>query len=237
VAGVLNPKLIDSGIIDCIPQIGQCPINCDNNCFYNSDGFFTGKKEPLVPTLEEVGGRIVRVNSGHDSNIQKLKVLEATRQYPDKFYNTSIPNFDFPGPVVFTCNSRDTNYSALIVTKNIENLMMVRFRTNTWNLDLLKEVIDYYAYKNSIPVTLTFMRYKELKSIPESERDFYELSKNVTNSYYMLKPEYKDQIMAAHFDSLAPKLIGRCGSSTSNFCKDCGRCIMCYKRFHDLNKK
>lgn len=230
----INTKLVDSGVIDCIPQTGQCPLQCDSNCFYNSGNFFTDKTTPLLPTLEEVGGNVVRVNSGHDSNVQRDLVIASTRMYPDKFFNTSLPYLDLPGPIVLTVNGKDTNYSALMVTKNVENLMMVRFRTNTWNLDLLKEVIAYYALKHMIPVTITFMRYNALESIPIKEQSFYELSKNVTNMYYTLKPEYKNQIMSAHLDPFANKLIGRCGSSTSTLCKDCGRCLYCYELFHQI---
>src|SRR4030043_2218245 len=117
-----NPKLLGSSIVDCIPQVGNCPNNCPD-CYFNAPGFFRTKDEPLIPTLEEVADKIVRVNSGHDSNLQKDLVLEVTKQYPKKFYNTSIPNFDFPAPVVFTCNPGIyTDCAMMVVVKNLDNL-------------------------------------------------------------------------------------------------------------------
>jgi len=98
-----NPKLKGTNIIDCIPQVGECKHQCPE-CFYNGGRFFRTLDEPWMPSLEEVGDKIVRVNSGNDSNSQKELVLEKTEQYRLKFFNTSVPNFDFPDPVVFTCN-------------------------------------------------------------------------------------------------------------------------------------
>ena len=60
-----------------------------------------------MPTLEEVGDGIVRVNSGHDSNIGRDEVIRATEQYPRRFFNTSIAKFDFPAPVVLTANPKE----------------------------------------------------------------------------------------------------------------------------------
>ena len=56
-----NPKLEGSGIIDAIPQCGPCPNNCPE-CFYNREEFFTDKTRPYLPTVDEVGDRIVRMN-------------------------------------------------------------------------------------------------------------------------------------------------------------------------------
>ena len=60
-----------------------------------------------MPTLDEVGDGIVRINSGHDSNIGRDEVIRATEQYPRRFFNTSIAKFDFPAPVVLTANPRE----------------------------------------------------------------------------------------------------------------------------------
>lgn len=188
-----NPKLIGSNILDCIPQTGNCPNNC-SECFYNSSGFFRSKDTPLIPTLEEVGDKILRVNSGHDSNVQKELVLKVTEQYPRKFYNTSLPNFDFPAPVVFTCNGRDTDHSAMMVDTNLENVMMVRFRTNLWNLDLLDGVVRYYVALKNVPVTITFMRYADLSNIPLEYRKYYELRKSILNMYYCIHNDKKLEI-------------------------------------------
>ena len=76
----LNPKLKDSGVIDCKPQKGKCPLNC-NQCFYNREGaFYTDINRSQLPSSFEVGRSIVRVNSGHDSNIDKEEVLKKNRE-------------------------------------------------------------------------------------------------------------------------------------------------------------
>ena len=224
---VQNPKLAGSGLIDCIPQTGRCPNNC-LECYYNGGGFFTDKKTPLVPTLEEVGDKIVRINSGHDSNIQKELVLKVTSKYPKKFYNTSLPNFDFPGPVVFTCNGRDTDYSALMVIRDLENLMHVRFRTNTWNLDLLGEVISFYVYRHNVPVTITFMRYTDPTNIPVGHMKYYDFRRSILNMYYCLCKEKQVEILEKY--GLENKMVGVCGTVESSRCRDCRRCEWAYER-------
>jgi len=85
-----NPKQDGSNLWDCKPQCGPCPLNC-NQCFYNRPGaFYVPIDEPHMPTVEEVGEGIVRVNCGHDSNVERELVVAATERYPRKFFNTSI---------------------------------------------------------------------------------------------------------------------------------------------------
>jgi len=216
----VNPKLAGSDLIDCIPQTGQCSNYC-LECYYNHPGFYRTKSESLFPPYDTP--KLVRVNSGHDSNIHREYVIESTSKYKEKFYNTSLPNFDFPGPVVFTCNGRDTDFSAMVVTKNLDNLMAVRFRTNLWNLDLLYEVIAYYALKKKIPVTITFMRYADVKNIPKQFLNFYVYRKSILNEYYILDPVKQDEV----FGNYAHELVGACGKGSS-FCRDCGRCKKLY---------
>ena len=62
---------------------------------------------PHVPTPEEVGDGIVRMNCGNDSNNQRDLVIETAKRYQRYFFNTSIPRFDFPGPVVLTANPKE----------------------------------------------------------------------------------------------------------------------------------
>jgi hypothetical protein len=217
-----NPKLEGSGMLDCIPQTGQCPNKC-LECFYNAEGWFRTKSESLFPPYSTK--KLVRVNSGNDSNVHREYVIQATSQFKDKFYNTSIPQFDFPGPVTFTCNGRDTDYSAMMVSKGLENLMAVRFRTNLWNLDLLYEVIAYYAQRHHIPVTITFMRYMNFDNIPEQYRLFYVYKKSILNEYYILNPDKQNEVSANY----AHELVGTCGKPWSSFCRDCGRCEKLYK--------
>lgn len=57
-----NPKLVDTPIVDVIPQIGPCSMNC-RECFYNRPGaFYAPIDQPNVPTPEEVGDGIARLN-------------------------------------------------------------------------------------------------------------------------------------------------------------------------------
>jgi hypothetical protein len=55
----MNPKLQGSNIIDAIPQTGSCPMTCPE-CFFNGGRFCRTLDESLLPTLEEVGDKIVR---------------------------------------------------------------------------------------------------------------------------------------------------------------------------------
>lgn len=233
-----NPKLEGSMLVDCIPQVGNCPNEC-LECYYNGGGFFTDKKTPLVPTLEEVGNKIVRVNSGHDSNLQKELVLRITEKYTNKFYNTSIPNFDFPAPVVFTCNGRDTDFSAMMVVRELKNLMEVRFRTNLWNLDLLDEVVSFYA-GHGVPVTITFMRYTDLSNIPVKYRNHYEMRKSILNVYYHLSREKQREVVEKYpgpnEGEFSQRMVGMCGTPDSSYCRDCHRCIFCYNKIVHQNE-
>ena len=54
-----NPKQEGTPFFDCIPQIGPCPIGC-NQCFYNRPGaYYVPIDKPHVPTPEEVSDGIV----------------------------------------------------------------------------------------------------------------------------------------------------------------------------------
>lgn len=227
-----NPKLSGSSMVDCIPQVGNCPNECIE-CYYNGGGFFTDKKSPLIPTLEEVGDKIVRINSGHDSNLQKELVLKVTKRYTKKFYNTSIPDFEFPAPVVFTCNGRDTDFSAMIVVRELKNLMAVRFRTNLWNLDLLDEAVNFYA-SHGVPVTITFMRYTDISNIPEKYRKYYGIRKSILNMYYCLSREKQMEIVekypGPYGEEFSQRIVGMCGTPESSYCRDCQRCVWAYNK-------
>lgn len=218
-----NPKLEGSNIIDCIPQTGRCPNNCVS-CFYNK-GFYRPLDTPLIPTKEEASGKIVRVNSGHDSNLQKELVLTTTKQYEHKFYNTSIPDFDFPAPVVFTSNPKD-KYA--ILTSETDNLMMVRIRVNSWDIKLYDMIVCWYA-EQDVPVVLTYMRYNNLEQIIEGERNKYVFKKNIINNYYSLREKYKIEIEQRYHEY---PLVFTCGVPTG-YCKDCGNCEHLYWRFYE----
>jgi hypothetical protein len=215
-----NPKMVGTKLIDCVPQKGPCPNNC-NQCYYNKS-FYAGH-EPFIPTLEEAAGKIVRVNSGHDSNIQKELVLEKTRHFPNRFYNTSIPNLDFENaPVVLTVNpEEDTSWVAM---EWPDNLMYVRFRLNMWNVDIAKKVIRHYTELN-IPVVLTFMRYYHRKFVVEP--DYYERRMHISHEYWSIKESTWFWIMS---DIGRHGLVYPCGTPQSPYCRDCSVCETLYWR-------
>ncbi len=213
-----NPKLEGTCLIDCIPQAGECPVGCAE-CFYNGGRFYRTLEEPLVPSLQEAMGRIVRVNSGHDSNLQREGVIGATRHYPDKFYNTSIARFDFPGPVVYTCNGRRL---VLAEPPPAGNLMFVRVRACTWSLDEVDAAVEFYQKKRGIPTVLTFMRYYSRDAVQRPED--YEWRKSVLNDYWCIRPEAMTRVMARYKGTGARS----CGTASSSLCIDCRNCEMLY---------
>ena len=101
-----NPKTRGSGIVCVIPQTGHCPNECED-CFFQSGRSYLEPLDTNLPNMippEDVGDRIVRVNDGNDSNVNHSLVIESTKCYKHKFYNTAIPQLDFDAPVVLTVN-------------------------------------------------------------------------------------------------------------------------------------
>jgi hypothetical protein len=219
-----NPKMDGSGLIDCVPQTGQCPHKCDS-CFYNL-GFYRTLDEPLIPSAADAALSIVRVNSGHDSAIQKDLVLERTAQFPAKFYNTSTTDLDFPAPVVMTVNPGDmTDSDFHAIDDPPTNLMFVRARTNLWNISLVKDIVHYYATQRNVPVVLTFMRYYDPVSIPVYFRDMYKYHKHILRSYFSIDRDIEWQV---YLDLLGKQKVYLCGSYFSSSCKSCGNCLREY---------
>ncbi len=215
-----NPKLKGTDIIEAIPQTGECPVGCDE-CFYNGGRFYRPLDKPLLPTIQEARNKIVRVNPGHDSNIQKGLVNMITVRYPHKFYNTSIPDFDFPGPVVFTCNGRNLH---LVFT--VRNLMAVRVRVSTWNLEEVDKAAEHYL-KLKVPVLLTFMRYSSIhdgcRPIVLKKED-YEWRSNILNEYWCIKPETMLRVTERYKGTG----VRMCGTPASSLCIDCRNCEFLY---------
>jgi hypothetical protein len=216
-----NPKLVGTDIIDCIPQTGECPHQCPE-CFYNGGRFFRDVNEPWIPTSEQIGNKIVRVNSGNDSNNNRKLVIEKTKNYEEKFYNTSVPKFDFPGPVVFTCNGGPK--SELKFVDDVDNLMFVRVRVNSWDMDIVDSAVAHYWDKHKVPVVLTFMRYYNQDLIPEWNKGDYEWRKSILNDYWCLKQEVIVSIMARY----KGRGVRMCGTPVSSTCIDCRNCELLY---------
>lgn len=225
-----NPKVKGSGIIECIPQRSKCPQGCED-CFFQSGRSYLeplDKNLPHIPSLDMAYGRVVRMNDGNDSNVERDLVEDAATQFEDYFFNTSIPQRleEFPGPFVLTINPgkmTDTDYHKL--TTAPPNMMFARVRTNLWNLDsVVRQAVYHYADELGVPVVLTFMAYYT-KSVKEGYQEAYEWKKRTVNPYWVLKREYVDKIEAMFATRENVYLCGRHGSST---CSACGNCLREY---------
>lgn len=227
-----NPKTKGSGIICCIPQTGRCPNECED-CFFQSGRSYLEPLDenlPNMPSELEITGRVVRVNDGNDSNIQFKAVAAQTDELPQKFYNTAVPKLDlFRGPVVLTLNPGGMTNRGFYMVENIPaNLMFVRFRTNTWNLELAERVITYYVPRE-VPVVLTFMAYFDTADkIPEDHRRNYTLRKRTLNEYWAITHDAWREVM----DHLGGNpLVHSCGTediSGGSACRHCGNCLREY---------
>ena len=95
---VRNPKQEGTPFWDCIPQVGPCPIGC-SQCFYNRpDAYYVPIDKPHVPTPEEVGDGIVRMNCGNDSNNQRDLVIETAKKYRAVLFQHLDPAIRLPRP-------------------------------------------------------------------------------------------------------------------------------------------
>lgn len=247
---IKNPKFENSNIIDCKPQRGLCPNNC-NQCFYNRpDAFYADINEPIMPTLEEVGDKIVRVNSGHDSNIDKDYVIKSTEQYARKFFNTSVFNLDFPAPVVFTANAKEEERASLPKNSFYENLMFVRLRVSSTNLNFIDEAVKSWTHIG-IPIVLTFMAYYEYEPIvPKNIKDLvencYQWKVRTLNPYwcatsdfitYVLHREknvanvgcpYLEKPIEDDLFKISSRLVSICGGKEVQKCFRCKNCETYY---------
>lgn len=223
-----NPKTKGSGIICCIPQTGECPNKCAD-CFYQSGQSYLeplSENLPNIPTKEMTNGRVVRVNDGHDSAIYPYLVLEVTKNFSEKFYNTSMVN----GPDLLkwaTVLTVNPGVMTDISFYKVESpyLMFVRARTNMWNLQVVEDIIDFYAVKRSISVIITWMNYHTLTLIPAPYRKFYEMKKHILNPYMSLTAEAISSV--EHLFGYPN--VYECGK----LCKDCGNCLREYYKWKE----
>lgn len=225
-----NPKMQGSGLLDAIPQIGSCPVNC-KDCFFQGGRSYLepiSKKLPNCPSIEMTKNRIVRMNAGgNDSNNQRELVEKTAQQFDNYFFNTAIPRDleGFSGPVVLTINPQkmtDTTFYKLDPIP--KNLMFVRIRANAWNVDkVIYPAISYYT-KREIPVILTFMAYYSIP-IPEKFKNDYIWKQRTTNSYWVLKPEKTEEIMDLFKSNI---FVYKCTYKNVYSCKFCGNCLQFY---------
>ncbi len=222
-----NPKQIGSPLFDCIPQAGPCPNDC-SQCFYNH-GFYLPIHRGHFPRLSEVGDGIVRVNSGHDSNFEREWVILSTERYPKRFFNTSIPEFSFPDPIVFTANPQEEhkvpNHLRNIPKNQLDRLMFVRLRVSSTNVSLVANAAEQWG-EAGVPVLLTFMRYFEEEAFEKQNKDEYVQRKHINNSYWC--PTDHFMRAALRFVSTFNSKIEMCGAPRSSLCKDCLRCAKYY---------
>lgn len=230
-AYIENPKTKGSGIICCIPQKGECPNKC-SDCFFQSGRSYLEPLEqnlPNIPSVEEARGRIVRINDGNDSNVQRDLVMKCAQQYENYFYNTAIPRDleGFKAPVVLTVNPgkmTDSNFHKIEAPKN---LMFVRVRTNVWNIDnVVKPAVEFYK-KQEVPVVLTFMRYyTDTDEIRKESEDYYACKKRIMNRYWCITDKGIENVSNQFKDNSLVYLCG--GPKESLLCKSCGNCLREY---------
>ena len=203
----VNPKMAKSGLLGCIPQTNRCPNGCED-CFFQSGRSFLeplGENLPNMPSIEQAQGRVVRVNDGNDSNVDRGCVVAMTRDYPMRFFNTVIPKNlgAFPAPVVLTVNPGGmTDETAHLLDECPPNLMFVRFRTNTWNINLCDEVVEHYTSRE-VPVVLTFMAYFCANAddrIPQAHQANYLWRKRTMNAYWAITTDVWRDVMRLYED-------------------------------------
>jgi len=229
-----NPKMAGSGVIACRPQAGACEGRC-KDCYFSGGRYYEDIFSPHIPEPIWASDNhyIVRMNDGNDSNHLREVVLRTARKYHRVFFNTRLPRLDFEGlgPVVLTVNGEYTDVSSLFVLDDIGNLMAVRFRLNTWNVELCKYVIDYYG-KLNVPVLLTFMAYyKETVRKPED----YAWQKRTLNEYWKIKPEAR--IKLEEDLGIDGEKVLTCTTRESSYCRDCGNCKRLFEWWKDRNEK
>ena len=186
-----------------------------------------------MPSVGEVGGGIMRVNCGHDSNIQREMVIETTAQYPRRFFNTSIPRFDFPAPVVFTANRKEEKPATSPPDCQApNNLMYVRLRVSATNLAHIADAVRAWTV-HQVPVVLTFMAYyTKTPVVPEKvERAVgspcYAWKVRHINSYHCPTPAFCGCVMR-QMKAIGNRLVVMCGNLDSAKCADCRNCETYY---------
>lgn len=231
-----NPKQEGTPFFDCIPQIGPCPIGC-NQCFYNRPGaYYVPIDRPHVPTPEEVGDGIVRMNCGNDSNNQRDLVIETAKRYRRYFFNTSILRFDFPGPVVLTANPKEEQEGSYAMPNRhgddwhspAANLMFVRLRTSATNLRLVDQAVAAWTAAQ-VPVVITFMAYYDHEpQVPADllfKGECYQWRVRHINSYWCPTKEFMRWVMYRYAGN---RLVSMCSSINSAYCRDCRNCESYY---------
>lgn len=230
---VENPKMVGSNLLDCKPQKGLCPVGC-NQCFYNRPGASYVDPDKLnIPTKKMAKDKIVRMNSLHDSNVKKSIVLAAAMKYDHVFFNTSLQNFDFPGPVVYTANSSEEESvdTQFLRDPYVDRLMFVRLRVSTTNLLHVAKAVEKIRNDSDISIVLTFMAYYDEFALPSEEHLFpmkcYVWKVRHINKYHCPTKAFKQHVLD-HMRNIAHEQVTICGTLDSNWCRDCRNCEAYY---------
>lgn len=220
-----NPKQDGSRLYDCVPQSGPCPMRC-NQCYFNR-GYY--RETPFVDDVPD--DAIVRMNCGHDSNIKRDLVIDTAKQYRNVFFNTSIPRFDFPSPVVFTANPDEEILARLpLHLIDIKNIMYIRLRVSNTNLGLIDEAVKAWYM---VPIVLTFIAYYDY--CPEriiacnsrsdtAETKNYEWKVRHVNSYWCAKEKFINSVIGRYWNK--PNVF-----VCEKWCRDCRLCERFYLEF------
>ena len=143
--------------------------------------------------------------------------------------------------MVLTLNGLKTDESYIYLSQvkgDLQDLMFVRFRVNTWNLELCGRAIntwtkdgvygdlDSLTWNDGVPLVLTDMRYYDGDKIPEDHKQYYEFRKHILNSYWMLNEEGRKKV----FSLLRFPNVFWCGNpfSLSTTCQECRLCEILY---------
>jgi len=227
-----NPKTKNSGILCAIPQSGICTQGC-KDCFFQSGRSYLeplDKNLPNLPPVEITDGMVIRVNDGNDSNNNIDEVIASSNQYKMKFYNTSIPKLEkFDAPAVLTINpGKITDTDFYKIDNPPKNLMFVRFRTNTWNIDLCRQAVQFYSCYE-IPIILTFMAYHDINDIPLLHRNFYLERKRTLNMYFAISSSTWSYVMSEFKFNIWVYSCGKIeGEKGKTSCRHCGNCLREY---------
>jgi len=184
-----------------------------------------------MPSPEDVGTRVVRINDGNDSSVNRELVMRETQQYPMRFYNTSDPVAigQFDAPVVLTVNPGSMTDTAFVrlVPPIPPNLMFVRVRTNTWNLAVVRDAVKYYSARE-VPIVLTFMAYFDTPIRAGHESD-YVYRKRTLNSYWAITTLAWQRVIRQYeynkWVYSCGKIEGELGTTA---CRHCGNCLREY---------
>lgn len=217
------------------PFSGPCP-NCSGTG--RKSAFYCDINKPNIPDPVEVSNGIVRMNCGHDSNLQRKLVIATAGQYKNFFFNTSIPNFDFPGPVVLTINPCEEEPARAYrpPTTIPHNLMFVRVRVSASNLGDIHRLVMEWGLVD-VPIVITFMAYYEddvvQRVIGDSHAFYvgidilYEYKTRHINTYWCPTRDMKVRTMKS-LGIRRNRLLTMCGTFDSNYCKDCRNCDSYY---------